>query len=293
LVVGAALATRTRINWVRAKPVRHEPRCCRRLLIGKASLRQGNAGVENRSPTSTIRTVFHLANCGVRRCGSARVGLSTKEGLMFFQSPQELLVLLEVTNPDPTYARFCYRVFSSAVATGELTAAVHYWVPVLHCAEYRPPRQLAGPRALERVQHLESSRQTHRAGHTSRHRTQTAPLGPPPAPLALGRLKGPFVPLLAFRLTASYITRNARRPSADLRRPPACRGFGAGGGPTDPVPSLPPPMRTPLKGAPHHFYPRKLAHTDVHEGARLVQTHRTSFRPGSSRRKPVHPLSHM
>ena len=48
---------------------------------------------------------------------------------MFFHR-KELIVPVEVKTPDPTYAQFLLQQFGGA--TGELTAALQYWVQSCH-----------------------------------------------------------------------------------------------------------------------------------------------------------------
>jgi manganese catalase len=70
---------------------------------------------------------------------------------MFFHR-KELIVPVEVKNPDPTYAQFLLQQFGGA--TGELTAALQYWVQSFHCDNIGI-RDMLQDIALEEFSHLE------------------------------------------------------------------------------------------------------------------------------------------
>ena len=70
---------------------------------------------------------------------------------MFFHR-KELIVPVEVKTPDPAYAQFLLQQFGGA--TGELTAALQYWVQSLHC-DNPGIRDLLQDVALEEFSHLE------------------------------------------------------------------------------------------------------------------------------------------
>src|SRR5258708_839953 len=70
---------------------------------------------------------------------------------MFFHR-KELIVPVEVKNPDPAYAQFLLQQFGGA--TGELTAALQYWVQSFHCDNIGI-RDLLQDISLEEFSHLE------------------------------------------------------------------------------------------------------------------------------------------
>jgi len=70
---------------------------------------------------------------------------------MFFHH-KELIVPVEVKNPDPAYAQFLLQQFGGA--TGELTAALQYWVQSFHCDNIGI-RDMLQDIALEEFSHLE------------------------------------------------------------------------------------------------------------------------------------------
>jgi Mn-containing catalase len=70
---------------------------------------------------------------------------------MFFHR-KELIVPVEVRNPDPAYAQFLLQQFGGA--TGELTAALQYWVQSFHC-DNAAIRDMLQDIALEEFSHLE------------------------------------------------------------------------------------------------------------------------------------------
>lgn len=70
---------------------------------------------------------------------------------MFFHR-KELIVPVEVKNPDPSYAQFLLQQFGGA--TGELTAALQYWVQSFHC-DNPGIRDMLQDIALEEFSHLE------------------------------------------------------------------------------------------------------------------------------------------
>jgi Mn-containing catalase len=70
---------------------------------------------------------------------------------MFFHR-KELIVPIEVRKPDPVYAQFLLQQFGGA--TGELTAALQYWVQSFHCP--KPGiREMLQDIAIEEFGHLE------------------------------------------------------------------------------------------------------------------------------------------
>jgi len=70
---------------------------------------------------------------------------------MFFHR-KEPMVPIEVRKPDPVFAQFLLQQFGGA--TGELTAALQYWVQSFHCA--KPAiRELLQDIAIEEFGHLE------------------------------------------------------------------------------------------------------------------------------------------
>jgi len=70
---------------------------------------------------------------------------------MFFHR-KELIFPVDVRKPDPTYARYLLQQFGGA--TGELTAALQYWVQSFHCT--KPGiRDMLQDIALEEFSHLE------------------------------------------------------------------------------------------------------------------------------------------
>jgi Mn-containing catalase len=70
---------------------------------------------------------------------------------MFFHH-KELIVPVEVKHPDPAYAQFLLQQFGGA--TGELTAALQYWVQSFHCDNIGI-RDMLQDIALEEFSHLE------------------------------------------------------------------------------------------------------------------------------------------
>jgi Mn-containing catalase len=70
---------------------------------------------------------------------------------MFFHR-KELIVPVDVKNPDPAYAQFLLQQFGGA--TGELTAALQYWVQSFHCDNHGI-RDMLQDIALEEFSHLE------------------------------------------------------------------------------------------------------------------------------------------
>ena len=69
-----------------------------------------------------------------------------------FLHRKELIIPVEVKNPDPTYAQFLLQQFGGA--TGELTAALQYWVQSFHC-DNLGIRDMLQDIALEEFSHLE------------------------------------------------------------------------------------------------------------------------------------------
>jgi len=70
---------------------------------------------------------------------------------MFFHR-KELIFPVDVKKPDPGYARYLLQQFGGA--TGELTAALQYWVQSMHCP--KPGiREMLQDIALEEFSHLE------------------------------------------------------------------------------------------------------------------------------------------
>ena len=70
---------------------------------------------------------------------------------MFFHR-KELIVPIELKKPDPVFAQFLLQQFGGA--TGELTAALQYWVQSFHCP--KPGiREMLQDIALEEFGHLE------------------------------------------------------------------------------------------------------------------------------------------
>jgi Mn-containing catalase len=70
---------------------------------------------------------------------------------MFFHR-KDLIIPVEVKNPDPIYAQFLLQQFGGA--TGELTAALQYWVQSFHCDNIGI-RDMLQDIALEEFSHLE------------------------------------------------------------------------------------------------------------------------------------------
>src|ERR1700727_1621167 len=69
-----------------------------------------------------------------------------------FLHRKELIIPVEVKNPDPAYAQFLLQQFGGA--TGELTAALQYWVQSFHC-DNMGIRDMLQDIALEEFSHLE------------------------------------------------------------------------------------------------------------------------------------------
>lgn len=70
---------------------------------------------------------------------------------MFFHR-KDLIVPVEVRHPDPAFAQFLLQQFGGA--TGELTAALQYWVQSFHC-DNAGIRDMLQDIALEEFSHLE------------------------------------------------------------------------------------------------------------------------------------------
>jgi len=118
---------------------------------------------------------------------------------MFFHR-KELIIPVEVKNPDPSYAQFLLQQFGGA--TGELTAALQYWVQSFHCDNHGI-RDMLQDIALEEFSHLEVVGKLIEQHTRDSQRLEADAHG---SPLFALRGRGPhFVDDAGVSWTASYI----------------------------------------------------------------------------------------